>query len=192
MLAKPGPEELVVLTSNLKIVERMQVMVTNLLLLARLEAGKEVNPSESVDVTDVVNQAVESWSARAKAKGQIVRCELIEVAQVIGSSVHFRLIVDNLLGNAVEHGSVGEISISLTRSQAGWRLHMQNPCTASIDTAQLGQAFYRGDSARSEGDHCGLGLALCRRLVQLAGFQFTLDAKNQVFTAVLEMPVDQR
>ena len=169
--------EKTVLATCFRTVERMQAMVTNLLLLARLEAGKEPLPRMVVDLVDTVNDAVEEHPG--------ITAELPPSALVMTSPMHLRLVLDNLISNAVAHGQpAGRIRIVVT----GTTLSITNPCADGIDPAQLGTIFYRADAARSNGDHCGLGLALVSRLVRLLDGTLTLSTANHEFRAEVGLP----
>ncbi len=169
--------EKAVLATCFRTIERMQAMVTNLLLLARLEAGKEPLPRMVVDLVEMVHDAL--------ADRPDISAELPASALVLTSPMHLRLVLDNLIGNALAHGQPpGRIQVVVE----GTSVRISNPCAEGIDTSQLGTVFYRADAARSNGDHCGLGLALVTRLVRLLDGQLTLTAAGHQFRAEVVLP----
>src|SRR6058998_929910 len=90
--------------------ERLLHLVNDLLFVARLEAGQlELNPAE-LDLAQVVRQAVEEASPRARAKEIELRCETEHVAAVFADRGRMFQLLDNLVSNAIkftpEHGSV--------------------------------------------------------------------------------------
>ena len=176
-LVAVDPAEKIVLATCFRTVERMQGMVTNLLLLARLEAGKEPLPQAPVDLVELVHDALEGHPD--------ITAELPTTALVLTSSMHVRLVIDNLIGNALAHGSPhGQVRVTLV----GTTLTISNPCADGIDPQQLGTIFYRADAARTNGDHCGLGLALVTRLVKLLDGRLTLSAAQGIFRAEVILP----
>lgn len=189
LLAVGGGDEAQVLRACLATVERMQAMVANLLLLARLEAGREPLQREEVDLAQLLSEAAEPWEARAAARSQRLRLDLPAAATVESSALHLRLIVDNLVGNAVAHGAAGDVALGVAVDGAGLRMTVENAFSGTLDPEQLGKAFYRGDAARSGSDHCGLGLALCRRLAALLGGALSLEARDGRFRATLALPL---
>ncbi len=169
-------------------VVRMQAQVSNLLLLARLEAGKEPLQRVEVDLGDLAAEAVERWEERARARGMRVTSTGSDAVPCVTSPDHLGLVLDNLLGNAVAHG-VAESSISVSVSGGGEaRVTIANPFSGQLDLSQLGQAYYRGDHARHGGDHCGLGLALCQRLCRLLNARLELSATEGMFRATVVVP----
>lgn len=183
LLAASDQAEQTVLRGLLGTVGRMQAMVGNILMLARIEAGREQLAAEPVDIASLLEAVVERWEARAAARGQQITSSVAGAAVVTSSSVHLDVVLDNLLGNAVAHGDAGEIAVVLD----GGTVTVRNPCQVLPDTERLGTAFYRADEARSDGSHCGLGLALCRRISGLLRARLELSAADGVFTARLSM-----
>ncbi len=156
-------------------VQRMQDMVGNLLLLARLEAGREPLPLAAVDLVTLVRHAGERWRAAAAQRGGQLRIELPAIAVAHSSADHLAIILDNLLGNAVAHGS-GDLVVALRGTAGRWELRVENPFTGTVDAKLLGTAFYRADAARRDGAHAGLGLMLCRRIATLLGADWSVTA----------------
>ena len=183
LLASADPAEQAVLRGLLANVGRMQAMVGNILMLARIEAGREQLAAEAVDVAPLLEAVVERWEARAAARGQSIASSVAAGTVLNTSPVHLDVVLDNLLGNAVSHGDAGEIAVALD----GASVTVRNPCRILPDPARLGTAFYRADEARSDGSHCGLGLALCRRISGLLRARLELSAADGVFTARLSM-----
>ncbi len=190
LLAATAPDERGVLEGCLGTVERMQSLVSNLLLLARLEAGKEPLRREAVDVAALVAEAAERDEAVAVRRGQRLHLALPAQAPATSAGEHLRLIIDNLLGNALAHGSAGgEIRIAVASAGGAIEVSVDNAFAGSVDASLLGKPFYRGDGARRDSDHSGLGLTLCSRLARLLGGRLDLAAHQGRFTARLTLPV---
>ena len=149
----------------------MQSMVVKLLTLTRLEAGLERVVAEEVDLAALARRCLLSLEDAADAKGQSFDASgLREHSLVPTSSEHVRLVVQNLIDNAVSHGQPGAIiAVSLQRRPGQVVLSVANPTAAAFTAPQHWfQPFYRGDRVRGgDGLHCGLGLVLCQRLATL-------------------------
>ncbi len=184
LLAAQDPAELTVLRTLLGTVARMQAMVSNILMLARIEAGREVLQRSEVDVVPLVEAAVERWEPRAAARG--LEFTITGCASLVRntSASHLDVVLDNLLGNAVAHASDGPLTVTV----GDGHLTVTNLFIGSIATEQLGTAFYRADDARSDSAHCGLGLALCRRIAGLLGATIRLEAADGLFVAEVMLP----
>jgi signal transduction histidine kinase len=99
-------------------------------------------------------------------------------------------ILANLLENAVAHADSGsDVTITLTALGQGWRLTIAN-LGAGFRADQLPQVFerfWRGDEARSDvGQHCGLGLALCREIASRLALTLTVALEHGRFIVVVQ------
>ena len=93
------------------------------------------------------------------------------------------MVLNNLIDNAVNYTNQGG-QIWLEGHRNGDFVHFSIRNTgsdvAAIDTTSIFERFWRGDAARSQtGRHCGLGLALCRRLIMLLGGTITAQSTFQ-------------
>ncbi len=182
-------EERQAIKGYLHTVERMQNQVTNLLLLARIEAGKEALEKCDVHIPDLIDEAIDRWQPRAMERQQTISVEHGITATCMTSPDHIGLVLDNLISNAVAHGTSNDpIKIISIQDDTGFSISVSNSFSGDVDSSQLGQAYYRGDQARSRDDHCGLGLALCQRLCHLLGATLTLSNVDERFMALVRIP----
>lgn len=169
-------------------VTRMQAQVSNLLLLARLEAGKEPLIRTDADLGDLVSEATERWEDRATARGLDLSLGTFARAPITTSPDHLGLVLDNLLGNAVAHATAaGVIGVAVSATDQEATLTITNPFNRTLDLNQLSHPYYRGDDARHGGDHTGLGLALCQRLCRLLDARLDLAHVDGQFRASVVM-----
>ncbi len=171
-----------VATRCLPTVLAMQSMVSNLLTLARIEAGQESVLLQDIDLARLVHDCWRSIEPlAAKRNTRIDEPALGAHAMVRTCPDKARMVIANLLDNAVSHSPAGSlIAVGLDGDTEQVRLHIGNPVSGEIpDAGSLFQPFWRGDQARGSGGlHCGLGLALCRRLVALLGGAISADTSN--------------
>lgn len=177
------------LDALLSTVIHMQTQVSNLLLLARLEAGKEPLQRSDCDLGELVSEAIERWEERAAARGLDLSAGTFARAPITTSPDHLGLVLDNLLGNAVAHATTpGVITIAVSTDEQTARFSITNPFAGKLDAEQLGRAYYRGDSARHGGDHTGLGLALCQRLCRVLDARLELAPADGHFRTTVVFP----
>jgi signal transduction histidine kinase len=152
----------------LGMVLQMQAMITNLLTLARLEAGQDAWHPEKVDIVDLLHETWDVMTPQARARKLNVVWSIPEHATLVSSREQLRLVVSNLLDNATSHTPAGgDIEIKACIEGAWMLLLVANATDGSLtDVASVFEPFWRGDKARSGGTHCGLGLALVQRLVR--------------------------
>jgi signal transduction histidine kinase len=156
----------------------MQSLVANLLTMTRIEAGQETVQVATVDLARVVRDAWSALAPVAAGRGTTVMVAGDDDANARTCADHARLVMANLLDNAVSHAPPGsQVTVTIARSGEFTAVSIANQTTAPApDPANLFQPFWRGDAARSGGGlHCGLGLALCRRVMALLGGTISAD-----------------
>ncbi|MGW3956667.1 ATP-binding protein [Streptomyces sp. NPDC004752] len=168
---------------------RMTLLVEDLLLLARLDAGRPLQ----FEQTDLVPLVVDTISdARAAGKGHTWRLDLPdEPALVSADAARLQQVLVNLLGNARTHTPPGSTVTARVRRHGPWL------CVDVQDDGQgipadllprVFERFARGDSARSRSTgSTGLGLAIVQAVATAHGGAVTVDSVpgRTVFTVHL-------
>ncbi|MFG3226787.1 sensor histidine kinase [Kitasatospora sp. NPDC048194] len=168
---------------------RMGAIVEDLLLLARLDAGRPLAADE-VDLTRIALNAV----ADARAAGPDHRWRLAlpeEPVLVTGDEHRLSQVVANLLANARTHTPPGtgvELGLRPAAGQVELQVADDGPGIAPEVLDRVFERFVRGDRARSRATgSTGLGLAIVRAVVQAHGGTVTVASRpgRTVFTVRL-------
>jgi two-component system OmpR family sensor kinase len=150
--------------------ERMGELVEELLLLARLDQGLELE-REPVDVTDVIDAAVDA--ARAADPKRPLEVDTQGRLFILGSEARLRQVVDNLLTNARVHTPAGtpiELRLSAEDDQVVLEVADAGPGVLPEEADRIFERFYRTDRSRTRSQGgSGLGLAIVRSLVEAHG-----------------------
>ncbi|MGD7653645.1 MAG: sensor histidine kinase [Verrucomicrobiales bacterium] len=160
--------------------------VSRILHLARIQSGESQLAPESCQLPEIIGEAWQSLEAAAKRK----RLELRLPAAADGPGVTtdlplLRVLINNLLDNAVRHSPDGGF-IEVTCDPE--RLRVRNSC-AGISQADINRAFDPfvqlqpgGSGGGGTGATAGIGLTLCREIVEVLGFslQATVSADESV------------
>jgi len=164
----------------LAITIRMQAMIANLLTLARLEAGLETCERQPMDLSEAVRSTWELREQQAIDRALTVHWRLPASAMVDSAPEQLGMVLNNVLDNAVSHTPHrGVIEISITPRADTLVLDVVNTTDGSlVNLDKVFQPFWRGDHARSGGVHCGLGLALCQRIVALLGGSISAEIEQ--------------
>jgi two-component system OmpR family sensor kinase len=150
---------------------RMSELVEELLLLARLDAGRELT-TEEVDLTALVIDAVSD----AHAAGPAHRWQLdLPGAPVVvpGDPARLHQVLVNLLANVRSHTPDGTTATTRLRAEAGWAVLQvvdDGPGIPAALRPHVFERFARGDASRSRtAGSTGLGLAIVHAVVSAHG-----------------------
>ncbi|MEV7716223.1 HAMP domain-containing sensor histidine kinase [Streptomyces sp. NPDC088184] len=176
--------------------ERMTGMVEDLLLLARLDAGRPLG-LESTDLSPVVVDAVSDARA-AGDLGHHWRLELPdEPATVRGDPMRLHQVLVNLLANARTHTPPGTTvtvrvtSAALDRPWVTLEVRDDGPGIPPELLPHVFERFARGDASRSRGaGSTGLGLAIVQAVVAAHGGRVAVESVpgRTVFAVRLPAP----
>lgn len=168
---------------------RMQGLVEDLLLLARLDAGRPLD-REAVDLSLVAMDAVSD--AHAAAPGHHWELDLPdEPIEVPGDQARLHQVLANLLANARTHTPAGtRVVTSLRRDGDRVRLSVSDDGPGVPHTLQenVFERFTRGDEARTRAEgSTGLGLSIVDAVTRSHGGRVALDSRpgQTTFTVVL-------
>lgn len=169
---------------------RMTALVEDLLLLARLDEGRELEQNP-VDLTRLLVDAVSD--AHAAATDHIWDLDLPEEpVEVVGDAPRLHQVVANLLANARIHTPPGTtVTVGLTRGDANARITVTDdgPGIPEELQATLFERFARGDTSRSRGSggSTGLGLAIAQAVVTAHRGNLTVESRpgSTRFTVLL-------
>ncbi|MFF9105039.1 sensor histidine kinase [Streptomyces rubrogriseus] len=168
---------------------RMTLLVEDLLLLARLDAGRplEFGP------TDLVPLVVDTVSdARAAGLDHTWRLDLPEEPALVSADpARLQQVLVNLLGNARNHTPPGTTVTARVRRDGPWLcvdVADNGPGIPAELLPRVFERFARGDSARSRATgSTGLGLAIVQAVTAAHGGGVTVDSApgRTVFTVYL-------
>jgi two-component system sensor histidine kinase BaeS len=156
---------------------RMQGIVENLLALARLEAGHVTCRSEPTCVQHLLQESWALQEKRAAERRVELEWDVNDKLLVRSDPDQLRVVFRNLLENATEHNHCGghikvraaqdngTVCVSISNSHDGLRAE---------DLPHLFERFWIADVTRHANEtRCGLGLALCREIMEHLGGDIT-------------------
>ena len=174
---------------------RMSSLVDDLLLLARLDAGRSLDVEE-IDLAGLAVDAVAD--AHVAGPDHVWRLDLggteddPEPALVLGDDHRLRQVLANLLTNARVHTPAGTTVLTSVRTEGSdvvVRVRDDGPGIAPDLAPRLFQRFARGDSARSPGTgSTGLGLAIVGAVVAAHHGRIDVDGTPGATTFTVRLP----
>jgi signal transduction histidine kinase len=156
--------------------ERLQRLVEGLLDLARAQAGLAGLQRRRIDLRPEIQAALERFQPRAKDGGIRLSAQVDPLPSVMADSDRMAQVFDNLLDNAVRH-TPNDGSIQLRAWPLQAEVHIQirdsGPGIPPEALPRLFQRFFRADRG---GRGAGLGLAICKEIVE--AHRGTIEAAN--------------
>ncbi|GGO89708.1 sensor histidine kinase [Nocardioides phosphati] len=169
---------------------RMTALVEDLLLLARLDAGRPL-AREEVDLTHLVLEAV--GDARVVAPSHRWQLDLGDEAVVVtGDAQRLHQVVANLLTNARRHTPAGTtVTVAVRGSEDGAvvTVHDDGPGVPAELQPTLFERFTRGDASRTrDSGGAGLGLSLAHAIAAAHGGTLSCASAPGDTTFTLTLP----
>jgi two-component system OmpR family sensor kinase len=190
-LARRRPDDPATIATALSKVEeesaRMTALVEDLLLLARLDAGRPLE-REPVDLTRLLVEAVSD--ARVLAPDHRWRLELPDdpgAAEFPGDARRLHQVITNLLVNARKYTPAGS-TITVAVLPDGFSVHDDGPGFPPDLREHAFERFARGDASRNREGGAGLGLALVDAIVTAHGGSVHLSSEPGDTTLTVLLP----
>ncbi len=171
--------------------DRMSSLVEDLLLLARLDAGRPLE-RQPVDLSQLVVNAVSD--AHAASRRHAWELDLPEEpVEVVGDQGRLQQVVGNLLANARAHTPEGTVIRTTLRSEgdeAFVAVHDNGPGVPAALQPNVFQRFARGDSSRNRAaGSTGLGLSIVAAVAGAHGGRVSLASSPGDTTFTVAIPV---
>lgn len=158
--------------------------------LARLDGAQIAGINSECRLDDVVRVVAARWQRQAQAKNVALSVQIDAGAryETPGSLEQWEVVVGNLVDNAIKYTAArGHVWVKLSTSpDGGWQLSVEDDGIgmSSTDLEQLGQVFFRADTARSDGSSFGLGFAHAERIVEQLGGKMSVQSVKHSGTCV--------
>ncbi|WP_226637206.1 ATP-binding protein [Brevundimonas poindexterae] len=165
----------------------LQILLSDILDLARVESGRLQLTPEPMDLHQAVEEAAQLYAESAREKGLQYMVEIAEDCPrwIEGDVVRLKQILTNLVSNAVKFTADGMVQLTIGAGvEASGRETLRlavSDTGIGFDAATRDRLFSRFEQAdggitRQFGGS-GLGLAICRQLAEMMGG--TLDCESE-------------
>lgn len=158
-------------------------LVSDFLDISKLESGYVEVRKERVDLSELIQKSIENFRVLAQGKG-------ISISDAVDQSlpaVHVDprrvdQVLSNLISNAIKFaGEQGEAEIGATLADAARVKVWVRDNGVGIPADEIGQLFqkYRqgGNAKRSSGQGTGLGLVICKMIVEAHGGKIWVESE---------------
>ena len=185
MRSKPrSPEEVQdFLASASQEVTHLSRLVENLLLMARMDTGVACLARSRVRLDEIAIEITSRFERYARERGVRLVLKLDELAsttdgafEVMGDADLFRILIENLVDNAIKYSSAEGVVTLTVRDLAAKveaRVQDQGPGIDAEALPKIFERFYRADDTRGV-QGSGLGLAITKKIVDVHGGKIDL------------------
>jgi len=155
-------------------IDRLNILVTDLLDISRIEAGRITLNPQSVNLREIAEDVIADALRRSQNEQKPMALSLdapAKITPVIGDGVRVRQIIDNLVDNAFNYTpSNGTIRVNIHQQNGEVQVDVQDNGVgvAPEDQSRIFDRFFRGeDPLVLATPGTGLGLPIVRQLVEM-------------------------
>ncbi len=162
-------------------------VINDILDFSKIEAGKVDLEEIDFDLRECIEGALKTLALRADEKGLELLCEVSASAMetVVGDPGRLRQILINLIGNALKFTVEGEVGLkveveSIKEKTATFHFTVSDTGIGIVPEKlnAIFESFSQADSSTTrEFGGTGLGLTICRRLVELMGGRIWVESE---------------
>jgi signal transduction histidine kinase len=157
---------------------RMQTLINDLLAFSRV--GRMEHPHGDVDCNELVERVRGDLAGAIEDSGATIEADPLPT--VSGDASLLRLVFQNLVGNAIKFrsGATPVVRLSAERDGDIWRFRCADN-GIGIDAEYADRIFviFQRLHSRSAYEGTGIGLAMCRKIVEYHGGRMWLDTENR-------------
>jgi two-component system phosphate regulon sensor histidine kinase PhoR len=168
---------------------RLQLLLDDLLILARLEARTDPLDIQPLSLDRFLQNILEEWAPRLRGK-QVSLEVAPEVETIPADPFRLEQVIGNLLENAIKYSAPGASIAIKARPAAQEQVELRVEDTGvgipPSDLAHVFERFYRVEKARSrEAGGTGLGLSIVKHIVGLHGGEVRAESSFGKGTAIV-------
>jgi signal transduction histidine kinase len=158
--------------------KRMQQLINDLLAFSRV--GRTSGPLGPVELDEALRRALANLGAAIEESGAKVDAEPLPTVR--GEASLLALVFQNLIGNAIKFRSEAtpEVRIAVERRNGDWQISCSdNGIGIDPEYAERVFVIFQRLHAKDEYPGTGIGLAMCRKIVEYHGGRIWLDADGK-------------
>jgi signal transduction histidine kinase len=163
-----SPEQQSIAETGKRNIERLVRLVTDLLDLSKIEAGKMVLKREKIEMASLVTEILKNYEMTISKKGLALKRDIQQdVGSVWADKDKLTQVIINLLSNAVKYTPSGSITVVLTGTEQEVRFEITDTGSGIPQKylEKIFDKFERINAEKSEGT--GLGLSITKDILEL-------------------------
>lgn len=175
--------------------DRMDILIGELLLLARLESPESELPQARIDLAELLTDIVEDARLEIAGRPRALHLDIggNDAATIVGDRELLLRAIENVIRNALQHTPEDtdvQVVLDIDGDCVRIRVIDGGEGISAAAMADMFAPFARGDSPRQRQGN-GLGLAIARAAVQRHGGTIALAAREDRNGTVVEIRLPQ-
>jgi PAS domain S-box-containing protein len=153
---------------------RMGELISSLLRFSKSTTLKE--ELQAVDMNQVVEDVLSDLEIQVKETSALVLKELLPTVNARPPQMHQLLL--NLIGNSLKYARENSptVQLSCAEAETEWTFRVKDNCKG-VDPANLGRIFDLFQRAETDKKGTGVGLTICRKIVESHGGKIWANSK---------------
>lgn len=177
---------------------QLRDMIDDLLEVTRAQAGKLTIEPKPMSLFDLFRPAIQTYEQRAAEKGLAFESKCpIGLPHLQADPNRIGQVLSNLLDNALKFTASGSISITGSQDQDQRFIRIEvadTGCGISADSLPkiFDRLYQSPNTVKSSRRGLGLGLSICKHIVELHGGRIWAESKeNEGTTVFFTLPVEK-
>jgi len=175
-------------------IQRLKKTIQSILDLSVLESGRVAYQKEDLNLEELITQVTAGLKLLAEKKNLSLTTRIPDkLPEVSGDRQEITRLISNLIDNAIKYSESGEIVVSALRRPRKIEISVKDQGIGlSTPKDNYDKLFDRFFQERSSSEGSGVGLAICKGIVEAHGgkiwvesegkgttFKFTLSSNNE-------------
>lgn len=175
-------EYLKILKENNK---RMEDLISDLLIVSRIEQGSFLLKKEKISLKDLTERTIKEMGIFSKASNVEIKLEVKgNPPQIISDPFQIKLVIENLLDNAIRYiKGRGKVVIKLEKKKENIYFEIKDNGVGvpKDDQKYLFQRFFRSSNIlKQQTDGSGLGLYITKSIIKKSGGKIGFQSQEGV------------
>ncbi len=173
----------------IKEVDRLNNLVSELLLLARFENQKQNSKHEEISINAIFLDVLSRYSDKIKKKGIAVKHNFSDDYIIKSDNYLFSIVIGNLISNALKYSKDnGEVVITLSNDNSNLIISIidNGIGISKKNISKVFDPFFRAEpNDHTEIKGTGLGLSIARRACAILDIEIEISSKENSGTIVI-------
>ena len=166
-----------------KQIERMNDMVKNLTILARMDEESGKTSFDNINISDIILDSIDNFKSAFQSENKELNFDIDKNIIISGNELQIRHLFSILLENALKY-SISYTNISLKKQSSNIIFLINNDAkeVENGDLSKYFERFFRGDFVRASNiEGSGIGLSIAKEISLIHKFHIQAFGNNNTF-----------